>query len=114
MYQYDENGVLKSMEVHARMDGLVAGFDCQVLVQETGGMWSEGWSQNFALLKGASTCHIRAVFIDPVPKLRHRIIVNLIHNHFHPGLTHDERLLAARDIVFEAPRGLSPHRSTFV
>ena len=49
VYQYDENGVLKSMEVHAWMDGLVAGFDYQVLVQEAGGMWSEGWSQNFAL-----------------------------------------------------------------
>ena len=114
VYQYDENGALKSMEVHAWMDGLVAGFDYQVLVQEAGGMWSEGWSQNFALLEGASTFHVRAVFIDPVPRDRHRIIVNLIDKHFDPGLTDDERLLAARDIVFEAPRGLSPHRSTFV
>ena len=38
VYQYDENGALKSMEVHAWMDGLVAGFDYQVLVQEAGGM----------------------------------------------------------------------------
>ena len=60
------------------------------------------------------TFHFRAVFLDPVPRDRHRIIVNLIDKHFDPGLTDDERLLAARDIVFEAPRGLSPHRSTFV
>ena len=106
-YKYNENGIMASMEVHAWIRGCVVGFSYLVVVEYPDGRMS--WKQDLKMLDGASSLHVVAVFVKPQPKAKHRFAVWVVDTH--PGLGEEEKLLAARDVTFDAPIGPIPYRN---
>ena len=60
------------------------------------------------MLDGASSLHFVAVFAKPQPRAKHRLVTWVVDTH--PGLGDEEKLLAARDVTFDAPIGPIPYR----
>ena len=97
-YQCDNFGNIKSMEVHAWIEGCEQGLHYRVLMKEEE---KKIWFEDFALPQGVSSFRVLAVFHHPEPKVSHRFWIALMDTH--PGLDEDVRLLGAREAVLKAP-----------
>ena len=117
VYQYDEDGSVKSMEVHLWIDGCVAGFDYLVHVLEhscptaSNCYASQLWSQQITMLDDRPffpSLHVKADFETSSlgAKEQHRFEVVLMDAH--PGLPEEERKLAQRDHTFKSPPAYRP------
>ena len=109
VYKFGESGLIHSMEVHAWIDGCVEGLDYLVSARELVDSPDEArrriWEQPFSVLGAKSSFHVRAVFLNPQPRLHHRFVVQLVDTY--AGLEANERMLAAREAVIPAPLGES-------